>query len=103
MFVVTSLPTRTGNGKYIFTFTFSSKYCLCECNDGQKAITPIANGLGLKLQIDKSEPDHVELIVLPGTTSSGDIWFRFPIGTFDKIIENVHDFKRGGDLLNLLN
>ena len=100
MFVVTSLPTRTGDGRHQFTFTFSSKYCLCESDDGQKSITPIGNVLGLKLQIDKSETPHAEFILLSGTTNSGDIWFRFPIGTFDKILENVHDFKREGDLLN---
>jgi hypothetical protein len=102
MFVVTTLPTRTGDGRRQFTFTFSSKYCLCEGDDGQKSITSIGNVLGLNLQIDKSETPHAEFILLPGTTMSGKIWFRFPIGTFDRILENVHGFKRGEDLLNLL-
>jgi hypothetical protein len=102
MFVVTSLPTGTEEGPHRFTFTFSSKYCLCECDDGQKSITYIGGGLGLKLQINKSGTSQAEFILLPGTPNSGDIWFLFTIGTFDKILENVHGIKRGEDLLNLL-
>ena len=49
--------------------------------------------------IDKTETRHKELIIMPGTPDYNG-WVRFPIGTFDKILENVHDFKREGDLLN---
>jgi hypothetical protein len=99
MFVVTSLPSPSGNGYREFTYTFSSKYCLCERDDGQKSITPIGNFIQLRVQIDKTETRHKELIIMPGTPGY-DGWVRFPIGTFDKILENVHDFKREGDLLN---
>jgi hypothetical protein len=99
MFVVTSLPSPSGNGHREFTYTFSSKYCLCECDDGQKSITPIGNFIQLRVMIDKTETRHKELIIMPGTPDYNG-WVRFPIGTFDKILENVLDFKREGDLLN---
>jgi hypothetical protein len=100
MFIVTSLPMRTGVGRYEFTFTFSKTHCLCECDDGSKKLSLIPHSISV--QIDKTEPREVELISLFGTPTSGDIWFRFPMGTFNRIIENVHNFK-GEDLLNLLN
>jgi len=99
MFVVTSLPSPSGNGYREFTYTFSSKYCLCERDDGQKSITPIGHFIQLRVKIDKTETRHKELICMPGTPEY-DGWVRFPIGTFDKILENVLDFKREGDLLN---
>jgi len=96
MFIVTSLP-HAHDGNNVFKFTFFDKYVLCESSDGQKKVTPFFQA-PLPMTLEKSVP-VVELILVPGISN---IWYRFPIGTFDKILENVYDFK-GGDLLNLLN
>ena len=99
MFVITSLPTPTQMGDEEFKYTFSSKYCLCERNDGQKSITPIGNFIQIRVKIDKTGPRHKELIIMPGTPEF-DGWVRFPIGTFDRILENVICFKSSDDALN---
>jgi uncharacterized membrane protein len=99
MFVVTSLP-HAHDGNKVYKFTFFDKFVLCECSDGQKKVSHW-NQSPLPLMLEKTESVTSELIILPmilpGISSS---WYRFPIGTFDKILENVYNFKGGLDLLN---
>jgi hypothetical protein len=100
MFTITSLA-QTHAGNKVFKFTFFDSYMICESLDGAKAIHRLTHPT-LACRIDKTESPALELILLPGNCMNGDTWFRFPIGTFDKIVENVYNFK-GEDLLNLLN
>ena len=95
MFVVTSLPSPSGNGHCEYKFTFIGTRVLRESPDGNKELNQW-HSASLKLQIDKTQ-GAVELILMPDVEGR---WYRFPIGTFDKILENVYDFKREGDLLN---
>ena len=97
MFTITGL-THPSEGNKLYKFTFFDKFILCECSDGQKKVHPFPQA-PLPMMLEKSESVTVEVILLPGIAN---IWYRFPIGTFDKILENVYNFK-GGDLLNLLN
>jgi len=96
MFVVTSLP-HSHHGNNVYKFTFFDKYVLCESSDGLKTVNPFFQA-PLPMVLEKSTP-VVELISVPGIAA---IWYRFPLGTFDKILENVYNFK-GGNLLDLLN
>jgi hypothetical protein len=96
MFVVTSL-SHSHDGNNVFKFTFFDKYVLCESSDGQKKVNHFFQS-PFPMMLEKSTP-VVELILIPGITNT---WYRFPIGTFDKILENVYNFK-GGNLLDLLN
>ena len=102
MFVVTSLPTKGGsmtkgdNGSVEYKFTFIGTRVLRESPDGDKELNQW-HSASLRLMIDKTQGVAVELILMPDVKG---IWYRFPIGTFDKILENVYDFKREGDLLN---
>jgi hypothetical protein len=97
MFVVTSLPMTSHTGTDVFKFTFFDKYVMCESSDGQKNVQPFFQA-PLRMVLEKSATT-VELILVPGVTSA---WYRFPTGTYDKILEHVYNFK-GGDLLDLLN
>jgi len=99
MFVVTSLPQIHDQNK-VYKFTFFDKYMLSECSDGCRNILHNPHphySPPVQSRIDKTESVLAEQIMFPGTT-----WYRFPVGTFDKIIENVYNFK-GGDLIDLLN
>jgi hypothetical protein len=101
MFTITSLPNADGVSNKVYKFTFFDSYMICESLDGSKAIHRLTQPT-LACQIDKTESPARELILLPGNGMSGTIWFRFPIGTFNKILENVYNFK-GENLLDLLN
>ena len=96
MFTITSLPVSN----IVYKFTFFDKYILSECSDGSRIILHSPHphcSPPIQSRIDKTESVPAEQIMF---TNGG--WYRFPIGTFDKILENVYNFK-GGDLIDLLN
>jgi hypothetical protein len=95
MFTVTSLP-HSHDGNNVYKFTFFDKYVLCESSDGQKKVNPFFQA-PFPMVLEKST--LIELILVPGVSG---IWYRFPVGTFDKILENVYNFK-SGNLIDLLN
>lgn len=100
MFTITSLP-QPHDGNITYKITFFDNYLLYEFSDGRKKIhhsphTHPHAGNNPERMIVTGEP-AVEQIMFAIIG-----WIRFPIGTFDKILENVYNFK-GGDLLNLLN
>jgi hypothetical protein len=95
MFVVTSLP-HSHDGNNVYKFTFFDKYVLCESSDGKKKVNHFFQA-PFSMVLEKST--LIELILVPGIDG---IWYRFPVGTFDKILENVYNFK-GGNLIDLLN
>jgi hypothetical protein len=94
MFVVTSLATKAGDKEY--KFTFNGTRVLRESPNGDKELNQW-HSASLRLIIDKTQGVAVEVILMPDVNGA---WYRFPIGTFDKILENVYDFKPEGDLLN---
>ncbi len=97
MFTVTGLPHIHEQNK-VYKFTFFDKYVLFECSDGAKRICPFLHAhIQCTLQPDRTE--SILFACLPGADNK---WYLVPTGTFDKILENVYNFK-GGNLLDLLN
>jgi len=94
MFVVTSLVTKAGDKEC--KFTFIGTRILREFPDENKELNQWHEA-SLRLIIEKTKGVAVEMILMPNLDNA---WYRFPIGTFDKILENVYDFKPEGDLLN---
>ncbi len=95
MFTITSLPINQPNNE-VYKITYFDNYMLTECSDGRKTLTYSIN-MPFQMIINRQKSVPLEQIMFPHHG-----WLSFPIGTFDKILENVYNFK-GGDLLNLLN
>uniref|UniRef100_A0A6C0JP05 Uncharacterized protein n=1 Tax=viral metagenome TaxID=1070528 RepID=A0A6C0JP05_9ZZZZ len=95
MFIVRSLPQSFGSGKVVYTLKFWDNRMMVECSDGTKSIQPMPASFSCR--VDQTQDAEV-MIVTNGTHSSQ--YVRFPIGTYDKILENLFNFK-GGDLLIL--
>jgi len=95
MFTIRSLGQSFGSGNVVYTLKFWDDWMMVECSDGQKSVQPMPRSFSCR--VDQTQDAEV-MIVTNGSHSSQ--YVRFPIGTFDKLLDNLFNFK-GGDLLIL--
>jgi len=97
MLTIRSLPQNFGNGIVDYTLKFWDNWMMVECSNGQKSIQAMTPSFSCR--VDTTQSVHAEVMII-ANGSLGSQYVRFPIGTFDKILDTLFKFN-GHDLLEI--